>query len=719
MKKLSLFALAAAGMLLGACSDKDVEQIAQAPAENFENGAFIGLSLQLPSADNTTRANDDLSNGTEDEFAVKNATLYIFKLAKTSTANPDVAATYVDKVSLGNTYDQDDQPGINPDQWGKQNNLSDPTNGTKITSTYNKATLIPNALASQMKADTDNNYYAYVIINHNGQVTETANMTFADFSNQTFSEIGADIAAEKNVWETGLLMTNAPICNYGGGSAAPTKGSGATDPDVAYTTLVPLDNTKIFGSKTEAEEAPASCVYVERAAVKITVEDNRTETTIGNLTVTLQGWQVINNEPTYYNTRHINNDGAAAEDWGPYFNESFTGTTNKYRFVSLYQFNPSLPDGATHTIGYRTYFAKDVQYAANATLNNTVASDARPWIAAGKHAYTTENTFDVAHQTWRNTTMVTLKAQIGGNGFFTVGKGSQVMYVDDPDDGVATTVEKTAEQKAADAIENVLKSDNNVAQALTNLRAKVSENNPTKEVTSGLAITVTVPTEGTPAVPVGKTGVAFTVAPEYTITDNSTTPATVTNYTAFNASGEETLKTALENAIKSVMYSNFDASAQQDDDDLLYADDVLLSYYAGGVSYYNVRIKHFGDVETPWSPSLSAALEAATTGSGYIVGGGDGVNEIYFGCANQANGTPNTPSDTQVANGQKRFLGRYGVVRDNWYKLSIDKIGKIGDAEPVDPSTITPDTPDDEIENYLSVHVHIVPWVLRSQSVEF
>ena len=50
---------------------------------------------------------------------------------------------------------------------------------------------------------------------------------------------------------------------------------------------------------------------------------------------------------------------------------------------------------------------------------------------------------------------------------------------------------------------------------------------------------------------------------------------------------------------------------------------------------------------------------------------------------------------------------------------ALDKIGKIGTAEPVDPSVVTPDTPDDEVENYISVHVHIVPWVLRTQSINF
>ena len=661
MRKLTLFALAAAGLLLGACSDKDeVTQVVN--PINFEDGAYIGISLSLPSADNTTRANDSLSNGTADEFAVKNATLYIFKVA-TGNTTPDASATYVDKVSLGNTYEKDTQGGINPDEWGVQENVDQ----TKITSTYSQATLIPNDLASTMKADTENDYYAYVIINHNGQIdAPTANVTtFAEFSQQEFEAIGADIAAEKNIYETGLLMTNAPICDKPGGSNEPAEGA-------KYTTLVKLDNTKIFGSKTEAENAPAACVYVERAAVKITVEDNRTETTIGEgdaaLEVVINGWQVINNEPTYYNTRQIE----AA--WGPYFNDSWTGKNSTYRFVSLYQFEPTKPTATGHTTGFRTYFAKDKQYAANATLANTVASDERPWIAVDKHAYTTENTFDVQHQTWRNTTMVTIKATIGSAGFYTVGKGSQVMYATDDD--------------AKAAIENIVKGDNDVAQALTDLRAKISANHVNTTVTSGLTVDFTAPTAGT-------TGVAFTIDLDYDI--DGTAYTTFSETVGDDGESEASLKTALENAIAAAIYVNPTATP------LEYKDEVLLSFYKDGESYYNVRIQHFGDVETPWS-----------AGGDYIYGGGNGVNEIYFGAANDA-----TLTSDQITAGEQNFLGRYGVVRDNWYKLSVDKIGKIGTAEPVDPSTTTPDTPDDEIENYISVHVHIVPWVLRTQSVQF
>lgn len=673
MKKFSFLALAAAGLLLGACSDKDeVAQEVQQESE-FKDGGYIGISLQLPTADQSiTRANDDLSNGTADEFAVKNATLYIFKLAKTSTANPDKAATYFGKVSLGTTYTADKE-GPSSDQWGVQNGVD----VTNITSTYNQATLIPNALASEMKTDTDNDYYGYVIINHNGQVTVDDGDTFEAFSKQEFTQIGADIAAEKKIYESGLLMTNSPICNYGGGNAAPTKGTGTSDPEVAYTTLVKLDNTKIYGGKTEAENNPAGCIFVERAAVKITVEGGSgLNTTIGEgdnaVAVSILGWQVINNEPKYYNTRQIE----AA--WGPYFSDQIPTTPTVpnylYRFVSKNKFDPSLPASATHTKGYRTYFAKDLNFDADATLANTVASDDRPWIAVGKHAYTTENTFDVGRQTWRNTTMVTLKVQIG-NGttdFYTVGKDGQTMYT---------------QANALAAIENYVKGVNEVAQAMDALLNKISANNPTKTVTSGLTVTITAPSAG-------KTDVPFTITPAYKIADNSVTPASIAD-ADYQGTGELALKTALETEInKAIKVTTGTVTST--------ADPVVLSYFKDGISYYNVRIQHFGEVETPWS----------ATGA-YISGGGKNVKEIYGYDITQGADDAGNVLATQ------RFLGRYGVVRDNWYKLSIDKIGKIGSAQPVDPSTTTPDTPDDEIENFLSVHVHIVPWVLRSQSVQF
>ena len=665
MKKLSFLALAAAGMLLGACSDKDdVAQQLVNPGE-FKDGAFIGVSLSMPSADNaTTRANDQFNNGVAEEFAVKNATLYIFE--EGATAGED-NATFVAEYTLGTSYTADvEGPGSG------NHEVQTGVNTTNITSTsVAEATKISNELAGKIKAGTKK-YYAYVILNNNGMGAIAAGTTFGTFKKTPFTSIGADIAKKMNIYAGGLLMTSSPISDTAGGSdAAPAAGN-------HYTTLVELDKDCVFGSTTEALERPAACVYVERAAVKITVE-----ATVDGLDLNVLGWQVINYEPTYYNTRQINFDGTDSENWGTYTSDFVAAGATKYRFVTVNAFVPTLPsglkkaDGTTayeHTVGFRTYFAYDPQYNADATLSKTVASTAdADWIPfkntdnSYNHAYTTENTFDVAHQTWQNTTMVTLKAQLGDGttDYYTVGKDSK------------TLLSKTS---AEAQIHNIIMGNPTVAAAAQELLDKISENHPGAHVDAGLTVTINTYTAG-------KTDAEFTTAVAYKVDG---TPAD------YLGTDEDTKRAALVSAITAFLATTAGADA------------VFTSYYMGGISYYNVRIKHFGDYETPWGATLNP------TTNPFIVGGGVGVNEIYFGVLSTG-----TPSPAQIELAQNRFLGRYGVVRDNWYKLSIDKISKIGDAEPVDPSTTTPDTPDDEIENYLAVHVHIVPWVLRQQTVQF
>jgi hypothetical protein len=206
-------------------------------------------------------------------------------------------------------------------------------------------------------------------------------------------------------------------------------------------------------------------------------------------------------------------------------------------------------------------------------------------------------------------------------------------------------------------------------------------------VKSGL--TVDVQTSNT-----GKTDLPFTIDAAYTLNDQAYTSFSTT--ADADGKSEKDLYDELIAAINAVIDGDDSAAGIQT------ADNVLLSFYAGGISYYNARIQHFGEPETPWSAD-----------GAYVTGGGKDVKEIYgYDITKDA-------TDPDNVTASQNFLGRYGVVRDNWYKLSIDKIGKIGTAEPVDPSTTTPDTPDDEIENFISVHVHIVPWVLRSQSVQF
>ena len=102
-----------------------------------------------------------------------------------------------------------------------------------------------------------------------------------------------------------------------------------------------------------------------------------------------------------------------------------------------------------------------------------------------------------------------------------------------------------------------------------------------------------------------------------------------------------------------------------------------ISTYLNGEAYYIARIKHFGDVLTPW---------------------------------NEGDETYGDDDETQ----NKKYLGRYGVLRNNWYELTVNSVS--GPGTP-DVPTIKPDVPDDESYRYISVSVKILSWAKRSQSV--
>ena len=98
-----------------------------------------------------------------------------------------------------------------------------------------------------------------------------------------------------------------------------------------------------------------------------------------------------------------------------------------------------------------------------------------------------------------------------------------------------------------------------------------------------------------------------------------------------------------------------------------------IAYYKGGVSYYPVMIQHFGEDQTPW-----------TAGS------------VSYP-------TPNRDDN---------FLGRWGVLRNNWYEINVTGVKSIG--SPVVPEVYG--TPDDPVESWISVEINVLSWAKRVQN---
>ncbi|WP_277121054.1 Mfa1 family fimbria major subunit [Bacteroides ndongoniae] len=99
-----------------------------------------------------------------------------------------------------------------------------------------------------------------------------------------------------------------------------------------------------------------------------------------------------------------------------------------------------------------------------------------------------------------------------------------------------------------------------------------------------------------------------------------------------------------------------------------------INFYKGGRTYYYATlIKHFGEEYTPAS----------------------GVSSLE------------NYSD-------QNHLGRYGVLRNNWYELQINSVS--GPGEPEIP--VIPEEPADKEHRYINCEINILSWAKRSQGVD-
>lgn len=273
---------------------------------------------------------------------------------------------------------------------------------------------------------------------------------------------------------------------------------------------------------------------------------------------------------------------------------------------------------------YRTYWAKDPNYDFKpATLSedfNTIGNTApaSSLKSLGEHDYCLENTFTVPQQNQDVTTRVIIAAQLKDDG--------KTFYV--VNDNESQLLDEAGMKKAVKSA--FLNNTDVQAWIKTGLKdgAKIDENDLDVTVASTAG-------NNTPTVSVNATGNAkYTSGEAPTVTENIT------------------------NIMK----------------------EIKVATYENGISYYPVRIKHFGDELTPWK---SSETPTPTVSAGAY------------------------PTANQAAN----YLGRYGVLRNNWYNVDVQGIKKLG--SPVVPE-VTGDT-DDELAAYISVKINVLSWAKRTQ----
>lgn len=155
------------------------------------------------------------------------------------------------------------------------------------------------------------------------------------------------------------------------------------------------------------------------------------------------------------------------------------------------------------------------------------------------------------------------------------------------------------------------------------------------------------------------------------------TDATTTNTTINLAAEGNNITTAGNHEIKAsnitvTGHKVTDAEAKAVSEKVGLTKTAGISTYANGESYYIARIKHFGDALTPWKSGV-------------------------YGDDNLA------------------YLGRYGMLRNNWYELDVQSVS--GPGYP-DVPEVKPNTLDDEDDKYIKVSVKILDWAKRSQKVD-
>ena len=570
MKIKHFFGLAVIAAMTASCSSN--EDLGTAGTGTGTNEAGVGyatFSINLPTTSGT-RADGDptFDKGDDNEYKVNDATLLIFKKGEEATKEGDY--TFVEKAELGSMA-----PWKDPSETGV-------TTHAKIT-------------AKLEQVDKTGNFFALVLLN-NG--TGTNAKVAMPSVGEKFSAWNAKTTDKFAKPENGFYMANAPLFK-----------------DNNVTTLVAIDNDKIYPTEEQAAKSAATDVYVERGLAKVTLgTGTTTKKTVADGAykddeVTISNWALdVTNKKTFpiHNVDGLTTD--YANIWNNTDTQAGTNGANNKRFV----------DNNADTNAKRVYWGKDPNYdntdedktALNAEFNYVANEDVT--VEPSKPLYCLENTFNLANMMQGQTTRVIFKATYkphslpeGETTFYKIGKNTAIWR----------------------------------------------ETNLKDEIKAAVASVVPGATVGNTTVDLAAAGNKITAAGTHYIESANIT---------VKISETETATITPENitAINTQLGLNKDKK-------------VGISTYAGGESYYIARIKHFGDALTKWES------------------GSYGENNL-------------------------EYLGRYGVLRNNWYVLTVQSVS--GPGYPSVPD-VKPNTPDDEDDNYINVSVKILSWAKRSQDV--
>lgn len=719
-----LYGAAALAMLAG-CSDKDV---APGSSDNNGNGSgeggggYLAVQINLPQQPSSRAItgehgeNDFYDDGESWEYDVDNALIILFTGKATETTVGDKTVYVPDEASKIKYLRA--QELEKPFFWNEDPN-------DNITTSYLAAIQVKNKnfkdnLWAIVMLNRDNSKFIYdktddtvSVLTDDGTTKEIT--TYADLQAAiTKSEDDSDfITSPKG--NKRIFMTNAPLSNVMGGPTA-TETSLANPYIETLSYLGTAD--QLYDSMEEAKSNPAACIFVERAVAKVTyggMANNAIQLSYIQRVpqVDAGGNPVVDSEgnPVYEDT-DLPSTSVKAESSVQYclsnknkrsyiirkvdFTDNHfswdlsSGNGDMFRMIGSVGM-PALktPFHKEMKNLYRTYWCEDPNYGempeadkieyfikeetSEAGETKIVSS----FVPTSQALYCKENTFNVKFQTHGNTTLAIFQVNFDITKKVAddqVGKSNGSLYIRDDN---KEKVYLTPEEAMAPALIRVY-NDNKVKEYLKSL-AKTGVTG-TYKVSDYVKVGFTVGkdkkvTWNDIKVEIPEGGDTFFPATVKDPTDNSENPKTIPTTEAFRKLiGSYTDAKSYAYSLLTDINNWFDVTE-----------------YTGGISYYVVPVKHFGDWSCPWDGTGTETTDTYNDENEFI--------------------------DSDLAHA-KNYLGRYGMVRNNWYELNIKEIKALGSAVPPE---IEDDLSDDfkEDKKYFAIEIHTLSWAKRTQSVSF
>lgn len=537
-------------------------------------------------------------------------------------------------------------------------NLVPQAEGGNITIKYNTVQQITNPASGTEKL------YAMVVLNNSGLIkvsgTDGANSTLnghymtENDQNKTAMKFTDFTAATANYLLTDTNL--GAIANVSGSnflmSNAPlaNKQGGTTAPSsAAINTLVEVDKDNIYPSETAARSGEATEITVERAVAKVTVKSTASPSAVSGTKITT----FTINGWTLCNTNKksyfTRNVDCGTPAWWGYKNGESSVTD--YRFIGSDDVYTTT--GTPSVSYYRTYWAKDPNYSTHSDDDlNVVTGIPTSWNDLDKDAYCLENTFNVANQNQNQTTGVIVKATLTVND----AESDKSFFTLNGDKSTIYTFAKMLEKAKEFYLENADVKDACEDASTGLLSGQLDASDLVVELTNS---------DGTTKVTLDGTDDAisdFAKAGNYTLTSIYVKDASASKFKSGVPEALKSTNTTLIETIKNNVGT--------------------VSYYKNGEAYYYVLIRHFDEKQTPWDADKLTA----------------GLSGSY-------------PDNYQGKTAEENWLGRYGVVRNNWYQVNVTGIAQIGDAE----APVIPGKPDDTREQWIKAEINVLSWAVRTQ----